>query len=226
MTLEAQYMTLLVMSINGAVLGAVHDMYRVVLRHWRFLRWAGPIFDFAFWIVAIFLVFSSLMWANDGELRMYVFVVMMIGYVLYRIFLQRLVVGSTVGIILAIRYFCLTIYRGFLVVVIGPLAWAWRLLQSLLRTLDRLLQMLERLILWPFQPLGKMLLWLGGIAWKLAKRLIRPFVPYLQPYVKRAGRLLQPIAWLIRAFLAGEKGIWARLANWLLNRDGDKPPKP
>ncbi|MFC4768556.1 spore cortex biosynthesis protein YabQ [Effusibacillus consociatus] len=227
MTLEAQYMTLLVMSINGVVLGAVYDMYRVVLRHWKFLRWAGPIFDFAFWILGIFLVFWSLMWANHGDLRIYVFIVLLIGYAIYRIFFRRIVVGSTIGIIMGIGYICLTLYRAFLLLVIAPLQKMWLALLALLRALDRLLRVFERAILWPFKPLKTILFWLARFLLALVKVTARPFVkpllPYILPVVNRLKTKAAPFVRRGRAMLKKGKGFWSRLTNWLLNRDDNKP---
>ncbi len=227
MTLEAQYMTMLVMSLNGAVLGAVYDMYRVVLRHWRFLRWAGPIFDFAFWIFSFFLVFWSLMWVNQGDLRTYIFVVLGIGLVLYRIFLRRVVVGSTIGIIMGIHFLSIQLFRAFLLIVVRPVKYLFRLLISLLRVADRILRKLEKLILWPFQPLSKLLGWILKKTLQLialaARPLIRKVEPYVQPVIQRMAPKVKPIYHRIRRIIKQGKGIWCKLTNWLLNGDDNKP---
>lgn len=223
MTLEAQYMTMLVMSLNGAALGAVYDMYRVVLRHWKFLRWAGPILDFAFWIFSFLLVFWSLMWANKGDLRIYIFVVMAIGLFLYRIFLRKIVVGSTIGIIMGIRYVCIQLYKGFLFAIVRPLKGLFRLLISLLQAADRFLRVLERLILWPFHPLGKLLVWLLEKVMQLMGTALRPFIRLLSPYLGPVVKQLAPKANRLKRFLRQGKGIWLKVTNWLLNRDDDKP---
>lgn len=227
MTLEAQYMTMLVMSLNGAVLGAVYDIYRVVLRHWKFLRWAGPILDFAFWIFSFLLVFWSLMWANKGDFRIYIFVVMAIGLFLYRIFLQKIVVGSTIGMIMGIRFVCIQLYKGFLLVIVRPLKGLFRLLISLLQAADRFIRVLERLILWPFHPLGKLLVWLVEKVMRLIGVAVRPFVrllePYLGPVVKRLEPKMKPLHHRLKRFLRQAKGIWLKVTNWLLNKDDDKP---
>lgn len=204
-------------------------MYRVVLRHWRFLHWTGPIFDFAFWIFSFFLVFASLMWANQGDLRIYIFVVLGIGLVLYRIFLRRVVVGSTIGIIMGIHFLTLQLYRGFLLIVVRPVKVLFRLLISLLRVADRILRKLEKLILWPFQPLSKLLGWILRKILQLIALAARPLVyllePYAKPIIQRIAPKLKPIYRRVRRFLKQGKGIWHKLTNWLLNRD-DHNPKP
>lgn len=230
MTLEAQYMTLLAMSVNGIVLGAVYDMYRVVLRHWKFLRWASPIFDFAFWILAMAVVFGSLMWTNHGDLRVYVFVVMLMGYGVYRIFFRRVIIGSTVGIILGIGYICLGVYRAFLAVVVGPVKRLLKALFALLRVVDRLLRIfIKRIILWPFSVLKKFSIVSGRLALKLSASALRPVVrplkPYLQPVLQQVEKNVKPVLTRIQSVLQNGKGIWSKLTNWLLNRD-DHGPKP
>lgn len=226
MTLETQYMTLLVMSLNGAVLGALYDMYRVVLRHWKFLRWAGPLFDFSFWILAFFLVFWSLMWANDGDLRIYVFVVLGIGLFLYRILLQRIVVGSTIGIIMGIRYLCLAVFNIFVLVVVQPLIQLWKLLLGVLRLLDRLLRVAETLILWPFKPLFWLLIRLYKLVAGLLKFLLRPVYRLLDPYLAPIRKRIRPVkryaSIRIKKLFQKGKGIAVNLANWLMNRDDHK----
>ncbi|TCS74472.1 spore cortex biosynthesis protein YabQ [Effusibacillus lacus] len=227
MTLQTQYMTLMVMGLNGMLLGAVYDMYRVVLRHWKFLRWASPVFDLAFWVLAVFLVFWSLMWANNGELRLYVFVLMGIGLAVYRLLFRKIVIGSTVGIIMSIGFLCLSVYKGFLIFVVGPIQQLWRTLIIILRAFDRLLRVLEKVILWPFQPLGKILQWLGKqlFRWtkKLSNPLIRPFLPYLSPWWNRLMQKTAPVLDNFKSLAARGKGIWSRLTNWLFNGNEDNP---
>lgn len=230
MTLAAQYMTLMVMSLNGAILGAVYDMYRVILRHWKFLRWASPILDFAFWIFSFAVVFWSLMWANNGDLRIYVFVVLGLGLLIYRIFLQRIVVGSTIGIIMGIRYVCIQLYRAFMALVVRPVMTFVRLFISLCKVIDRILQSLERVILWPFKPLGKILLWIGkqiiGLLLFITGPLRRLTAPYIQRIANRIKPVVKPAIIQLKWFVKKGKGIWLKVANWLLNRDDDDKPKP
>ncbi|BCJ87400.1 spore cortex biosynthesis protein YabQ [Effusibacillus dendaii] len=212
MALELQYMTLLAMSLNGILLGAVFDICRVVLRQWKFLRWAKPLFDFSFWIFALFSVFSSLMWANNGELRMYVFVILLLGWVLYRVLLQRIVVGSTVGIIMGIRYICVMLWNIFVTVVVRPVKTGGQILIRLFYAFDRLLKYLERVILWPFRISLRIILW-----------LLRPVFRLLRPITDRLAKRLRPISSRMEHIWGKGKGIWEKLTNWLLNKDDQNP---
>ena len=90
MSLEAQYLTMVTMSISGALMGALYDMYQVLLKEWKFLRRFGAIFDFLYWIIASALVFSMLLFANYGDLRFYIFVILLLGYGIYRLLFQKI----------------------------------------------------------------------------------------------------------------------------------------
>lgn len=153
MDLQTQYMTLIAMSLSGAILGAVYDMYRVVLKHWRFLRVLGPLFDLAFWFFAAILVFWALLWANQGDFRLVIFLLLCLGLLIYRLLFRRWVIGGTVGVILGIKAVLLFFYRLFEWLVIRPLEILLRLLAALFSVVARLFRVCERLLLWPFRHL-------------------------------------------------------------------------
>ena len=147
MSLVTQYLTVLAMSVSGAVLGAVYDVYRTILAEWKYLRFLSSILDFVYWIFALLMVLWAIQWANNGDVRIYIFAIMAIGLGLYRLLLRKVVVGSTVGMVLAITYTCKTLWRIFMLVVIAPLLWLWRMFLGLLRLINRLAEMLEAAIL-------------------------------------------------------------------------------
>jgi len=214
MSLWTQYLTVFAMSASGAVLGAVYDVYRTILSEWKYLRWMGSILDFVFWIFALGLTLWALHWANDGDVRLYVFLLLGIGLVLYRLWFRKLVVGSTVRIVLALTYAMKMIYRFFLVAVVGPLLWLWRFTLVLLRVIDRTATVFENIILWPFGPLLRAVAWIGRLLYRWT---VRPLVhPVIRP---------------LRKFFADVKGKWqgllSRVAKWLVdsNEDDDNKPK-
>jgi spore cortex biosynthesis protein YabQ len=202
-SLQTQYLTLIAMSLSGAVLGAVYDVYRVVLKHWRFLRFLGPVLDFVFWLFALILVFWALMWANNGDIRLYVFVLLLMGLFIYRLLFRKIVVSGTISVILGIKALVLFLYRLFLLLVVRPLFLLGRFMLALLGVLDRVARMVETVILWPFQPL---LRWLHkGCTWALA------------PLEKRVAKY--------RKDFAKAKGFLASLSKWFFNQKDDKEPK-
>jgi spore cortex biosynthesis protein YabQ len=226
MSLHTQYLTVLAMSLSGAVLGAVYDVYRTILQEWKYLRWLGPILDFAFWIFALLLVLWALHGANHADIRFYVFVLLGIGLVLYRLLLRKLVVGSTVRMVLAITYCMKMLYRLFLLIVVTPLMWLGVAALALLRTTERLAAILERLILWPFHPLLRMVQWLFETLYKWT---IQPLIePVLKSIQRKIQELLAPVRKFSGRLRRKWKGFLRTVANWLVDNDQDDeniPPK-
>jgi spore cortex biosynthesis protein YabQ len=224
MSLSMQYLTVLAMSASGAVLGAVYDVYRTILAEWKYLRWLGSILDFVFWIFALLWVLWSLHWANGVDVRFYIFLILLIGYGLYRLLLRRLVVGSTVRVVLAINFGLRMIWRLFMLVVVGPLVWLWGLAMALLRLINRIAALLEKAILWPFAPFLRFLEWAGRLlyGWTIE--------PLVEPVLKPVRQKMQE--WIVnpcRNFVAKTrrkwKGFLKRVANWLVNHEDDDKPK-
>jgi spore cortex biosynthesis protein YabQ len=192
--LEAQYLTMMAMTVSGAVMGAIYDMYRVVQKEWRFLKPFGPLFDFLFWMVSLGIVFSALIWANQGDLRFYVFVILGIGYLLYRWTLQRAVTQSTMTIIHLIQTLIRMLYTLVFFLIVKPIALLFHILALGFRTLSKLAWVLEQAMLWPFQVLLKVLGW-----------LLRPMIRYGS---KRAKKPYQKL-----------EGIFHRLSKWLRHKE-------
>ncbi|MFD2170685.1 spore cortex biosynthesis protein YabQ [Tumebacillus lipolyticus] len=208
MNQQMQYLAILSMSLSGAVLGAVYDVYRTILSEWKYLRFLGPVLDFLFWVFALLLVLVALHEVNHGDVRVYVFVLLGIGLVLYRLLLRKLVVGSTVRIVLAITFSVKMIYRLFMMLVVTPLLWIGSLLLALWRLIDRLAAGLERLILWPFQPLLRVCSWLLHKLYRLA---IEPLV----------GPVVRPVQKFVQRVKSRWKGFLRAVAKWLVGKDQD-----
>jgi len=219
----SQYLTVFAMSASGAVLGAVYDVYRTILAEWRYLRFLGAALDFLFWIAGAGLVLWALNWANDGDIRFYVFLLLAIGLVLYRLLLRKFVVGSTVRMVLALTWFAQMLWRLFLTVVVGPALWLWQALLVLLQGIDRLASVLERAILWPFNPLLRVLTWTGRLLYRwTVQPLIEPVFKPLQQHV------VAPVRNFVTRIKQKWKGFLRSVANWLTDssdQEDDNKPK-
>lgn len=225
MSLTMQYLTVLAMSVSGALIGAVYDVYRTILKEWKYLRWMSSILDFAFWIFALILVIWMLQWANNGDIRLYVFLLLLIGLGLYRLLLRKLVIGSTVRLVLAITFALKMIYRLFLLLVVTPLLWVLQLVMGILRMFDRLAEVLEKVILWPFKPLLNTIAWIGR---QLYRWTIEPLIePVVRPVQRTFRKWMQPVHKFIQTTRQKWKGFLHRVANWLVDsdEDDDKPKR-
>ncbi|WP_052339991.1 spore cortex biosynthesis protein YabQ [Gorillibacterium massiliense] len=72
MTLQVQFLTLGMMLLSGAAMGAVFDTYRVLTGQLRISRWILPFLDILYWISVTVFVFQMLGASNQGQLRFFV----------------------------------------------------------------------------------------------------------------------------------------------------------
>lgn len=177
MDLTTQYATALLMTFSGAALGAVYDIYRTSLREWRFLRVFSAWFDFGFWVLALVLVFTALLGANHGDVRLVVFVLLALGWLAYYMTAHALVVSGTrfiVRLVLGLLRAAVGVLRTVLVL---PALWAFRLLWGFARRAERVLSLLEPRVVWPVEWSGRVSRWIARRAfdWSLphAKRIFR-----------------------------------------------------
>jgi len=71
------------MTILGMAIGVLWDIFRVMGKKWSLPRTIICIFDAIFWIVVTASVFVTLMYLNDGAIRFFEFLGMIIGTILY-----------------------------------------------------------------------------------------------------------------------------------------------
>ena len=203
MELQAQYATALLMAAAGAALSAVYDVYRTSLREWRFLMRFSALFDMAFWVFAVVFVFTLLLGANDGDVRIVVFVLLAIGAFVYRRTAHALVVASTRMVVRAILWILRFALAVLTAVFVTPVLYALRLAAAALRLLDRALAGLEPLIAWPVLQAGRAGAWAAARLAGQARKYLRPL--WLRGK-ERWARVSNTwgVGWLRRLFSRGE----------------------
>lgn len=85
--LEAFVLTL----VLGLLTGTIFHFYQVVIRVARVSRYVLYALDFSLWIIIIGLVFLGMLFINQGEMRIYVLIALLLGILIYyRCFARRL----------------------------------------------------------------------------------------------------------------------------------------
>ncbi|WP_274365910.1 spore cortex biosynthesis protein YabQ [Paenibacillus thermotolerans] len=193
MTLDTQLLTLAAMALSGAGLGLLFDTYRVVSGEFRFPRWLIPPLDLLYWFAGTLAVFRILYESNGGEVRMYVFLALLIGVSFY----FGLLSGLVVRLIRTIIRFCLKTVRFALwlgnIMFIKPIMWLYRASIVILGFLAALSIFLSKLMLQLAYPFWRFLTWVGKPLFSALGRLVR------------AERWLVPIGRTIAAWIAKVK---------------------
>ncbi|AMA74512.1 MULTISPECIES: spore cortex biosynthesis protein YabQ [Aneurinibacillus] len=154
MTLTGQAATMMSMVLCGLAMGILYDTYRTMERKCRLARWLVWLCDFLFWISCIFLVFGTLLRVNEGIVRIYIFLGLAVGVVLYFLLFQR----TYLYILNKLIFFSLWLYRVTLrtgyYLLVAPVLFLYRILLSTALLLFSVIFRIGKWILLPFRFLG------------------------------------------------------------------------
>jgi spore cortex biosynthesis protein YabQ len=169
-TLTGQAATMLSMLLCGLAMGTLYDTYRTMERRCRLAHWLVWISDFLFWISCIFLVFGTLLRVNEGIVRIYIFLGLGIGIVLYFLLFQR----TYLRILNKLIAFSLWLYRVILqagyYLLIVPALFLYRMLVSIVLFLVSVLLTTGKWVMRPFLFLGRKV---GNWVWNRVKKPIQ-----------------------------------------------------
>jgi spore cortex biosynthesis protein YabQ len=173
-TLYVQFFTLFMMFCSGLALGTIFDISRVLSGKLRVPRFILPLVDILYWIVATILVFWLLMYSNEGQVRVFVFLGIGIGICFYFALLSNWIIWLLllgIRITIALFRFAQKMVELFL---IKPLLGIYRLTVLILgflltiavflyKIMLQLLYPVWRLLIWIIRPLRKLRLWPAGM---------------------------------------------------------------
>ncbi|MCQ6563716.1 spore cortex biosynthesis protein YabQ [Paenibacillus mendelii] len=186
-----QWLTMAMMLLSGIGMGVVFDGYRVVSDELKVNRWWIPVFDLLYWIAATVIVFQVLSASNEGEVRTYVFLGLLLGIGCYYWLFSRIVVRLVHGIIQATRAIIQFMIRAFVLLIIRPLQLLYKLAKVILAFLLAFTIFLIRIVLQLLRPL-----------WVLVRWMTRPIV---QPVGRWMTSWLRPLAARWRLKERGDK---------------------
>lgn len=148
--LEQQMCAFLICVGAGCLAGFLFDVYRTVVSYFRVKRTALAVGDIIFWLVLAALVFTLILLGNEGEVRGFMLLGLVLGAaVYYKVFGER----STRAIARGIAVICRVLLWGGRL-----LAWLWFLVTAPFR-------LLFFALVWPWKTIA-------GLVGKLWNRLV------------------------------------------------------
>lgn len=143
-------------------MGILYDTYRTFERRCHLTRWLVWVCDFLFWISCMFLVFGTLLRVNEGVVRLYIFLGVGIGAILYFLTLRR----SYLWLLNRIIVFGLWLYRlllrtGYYLLIV-PILFLYRLIKRIVLLLLTCLLVTGQWLLRPFRWAGVRI---GNMVW-------------------------------------------------------------
>ena len=89
--------------LTGIVIGILFDIFRILRRSFKTWDIVTYIQDFIFWILSGVILLYSIFTFNNGELRAYVFIGILLGITLYILLISKYFIKIAVKIILIIK---------------------------------------------------------------------------------------------------------------------------
>ncbi|AVG14190.1 spore cortex biosynthesis protein YabQ [Paenibacillus larvae] len=161
--------TMLLMFTAGLALGAMFDVFRILFERFRLPKWAMPIVDIVYWIVATILVFRLLLGSNEGQVRMFVFIGLCLGVLLYYPLFSKWTIRTVYFLIRTVHGLVRFLNKTIHILVIKPVKGLYRLVIIILGFLMAIAIFLYKIMIQLFYPFWKVLLWLTGPIWRRLK---------------------------------------------------------
>ncbi len=94
-----QLYTLLYFILVGIIIGILFDIFKVIRKCFKTSDFIIYIHDFLFWILAATILLFSIFMFNNGELRAYIFIGIILGIIVYLLIFSKYLVKILVNII-------------------------------------------------------------------------------------------------------------------------------
>lgn len=118
----------LVFVINGLIIGFLFDIFRILRISFKTKDFVTYIQDIIFWIITGFIVLYSVFVFNNGEIRFFIFLGIIIGIILYMTMLSNYIIKVNVEVI----YFFKKIFNGVFRVLKIPFVYIGKILKRIL----------------------------------------------------------------------------------------------
>lgn len=89
---ENQAYLFLIFSFTGIIIGVLFDFFRILRRTIKTSNIATYIEDILFWVLTGFLILYNIMYFNSGEIRIYMFLAIILGVLIYMFTLSNILI--------------------------------------------------------------------------------------------------------------------------------------
>lgn len=155
MNLDVQFLTMVSMVLGGFYLGMALDTFRRFTPHWKNNRFLIYFLEIVFWLTQALILFYILYRVNYGELRVYIFVAVCLGFAMYQALaatMYRRLLDVMIRIVVNIYRFITKVIYYLLVM---PIKWlitmSITIILLIVRLLINMLQFAIKLIWTPIK---------------------------------------------------------------------------
>lgn len=118
-----------VFTINGFLIGLLFDFFRILRKSFKTSDIITYIEDILFWILTGIILLYSIFTFNNGEIRFYMFLGVILGCIIYMLLFSRYIVNTITKIVLFFKKIIIKIIN----IIIYPLKMLIKMLNKILK---------------------------------------------------------------------------------------------
>lgn len=115
--------------INGLLIGLLFDFFRILRKSFKTSDIITYIEDILFWILTGIILLYSIFTFNNGEIRFYMFLGVILGCIIYMLLFSRYIVNTITKIVLFFKKIIIKIIN----IIIYPLKMLIKMLNKILK---------------------------------------------------------------------------------------------
>ena len=96
--------------IGGIAIALIYDIFRILRKAVKTSNLATYMEDLVFWVLVAVVMFATVYYSNEGELRSYIFLGTFLGVVLYALLFSKAVMSSSLFIIRIVKGIIRTVW--------------------------------------------------------------------------------------------------------------------
>ena len=97
--------------INGILIGLLFDFFRILRKSFKTNDFITYVEDVLFWILAGIILLYSIFFFNDGEIRLFMFLAVLIGIIIYILSISSYIIKINVKIINCFKMIIIKIFK-------------------------------------------------------------------------------------------------------------------
>ena len=122
-----QALLLLIFILNGVIIGLLFDFFRILRKSFKTKDIITYIEDILFWILTGLILLYSIFTFNNGEIRLFMFLAVIIGVILYMIIASSYIIKINVSVFNYIKLIVAKIFEFILI----PFKYFYKLIRRL-----------------------------------------------------------------------------------------------
>lgn len=117
----------LIFVVNGILIGFLFDIFRILRKSFKTSDSVTYLEDILFWILTGFILLYSIFVFNNGEIRLFMFIGVLIGCILYLLLLSSSIIKINVKIILFFK----TIFGRVFAILLFPFSFIYKMIKKM-----------------------------------------------------------------------------------------------